>query len=212
MEELQSTEVLAREILEDARKKAIQILKSADNTVQAQTAEWERKTEETINDLEKKHIEQCKTAALNIAERFPMDKRRAKVEKIENLLQTAVESWYKSLTRQKMLNLLTKELVKRLEACEKSFVSDKKHIYYCGLDLNEVKEVIKIVNGTKTIEEIPSDVCFGNNIWKLPSIILETETVKITVSIQEIADLLLNEKRAELVEALVGRAFIEGEL
>ena len=55
MEELQSTEILEREILEDARKKAMRILKTADDTIRAKTAEWEKKTADAVAELEKKN-------------------------------------------------------------------------------------------------------------------------------------------------------------
>ena len=40
-----------------------------------------------------------------------------------------------------------------------------------------------------------------------PSIILETDKIKITASIENIIKDILQEKRAELVEALVGQEF-----
>jgi hypothetical protein len=42
MEELQSTEALDREILEDARKKAFKILKGADETLASSKTAWEK--------------------------------------------------------------------------------------------------------------------------------------------------------------------------
>jgi hypothetical protein len=48
MEELQSTEALDREILEDARKKAFKILKTAGETEAASQTAWDRKLEKTL--------------------------------------------------------------------------------------------------------------------------------------------------------------------
>jgi hypothetical protein len=205
MEEVQSTEVLAREILDDARKKAMRILKSTDDTVHTQGAEWERKTKENITELEKKYTEQCELAAVKIMDRLPVDKRRIKVEKIENLLQEAVDFWYKSLNRSQILELLKKELVKRLASCEGIPGSAQKHFYYFGLERNEAETIAKTVNGTYAMEEVSS-------ASRCPFIILETEKVRIIASVQDIINFLLEEKRAELVEALVGRTFIEEEI
>ena len=55
MEELQSTEVLDREILEDARKKALRILKSSEDTVKTHDQEWENKIAENINQIKNKY-------------------------------------------------------------------------------------------------------------------------------------------------------------
>jgi hypothetical protein len=217
MEELQSTELLDREILEDARKKALRILKTADDTIQAQTAEWEKKTVKSISELEKKYKEQKEAEAEKVMARLPIDKLRAKLEKIETLLQSAVEAWYKSLSRERIIELLTGELAKRIALCEefsREEFSPEKNIkkaaskdsqiraFYCGLDRKEAETALKIVGGPCVMEEITA-------VHNYPSIVLETGDVKITASIQKMIDFLLQEKRAELVEALVGHGFME---
>ena len=212
MEELQSTEILDREILEDARKKAARILKTADETIHAQTAEWEKKTAESINELNKKFNEQKESEAEKVMARLPIDKLRAKVEKIESLLQSAVEDWYKSLSRARIIELLTGELAKRIALCDE-FSPDKgskkssakavqMRAIYCGLNQTEAETALKIAGGSCVIEEETSALHY-------PSIVLETEDVRIIASIQKMIDFYLQEKRAELVEALVGRGFVE---
>ena len=202
MEELQSTEMLDREILEDARKKAARTLKSAEDTIRAQDKEWEKRTAEGIDDLEKKYIEQKELAAEKIMARLPIDKRRTKVEKIEKMLDSAAESWYKSLSRSRILDLLTGELKKRISLCEEFSDSTEKRAFFCGLDIKEAETTLKNVNIACKLEESHAD-------GQYPSIVIETGNVRITASIQKIVDYLLQEKREELVEALVGRDFME---
>jgi len=226
MEELQSTEILDREILEDARKKAARILKTADETIRAQTSEWEKKTAESISELEKKYDEQKKSEIEKVMARLPIDKLRSKVEKIDSMLQSAVESWYGSLSRERIIELLTEELAKRIEVCEE-FSSDNEEgrrrsttelhrvtrskdeedkkpaaktsqirAFYSGLNQKEVEAALKVVGSQCVMEEKIS-------VDKYPSIILETGNVKITASIQKTIEFLLQEKRSELVEALL---------
>ncbi|MDR1870008.1 MAG: ATPase [Treponema sp.] len=202
MEELQSTEMLDREILEDARKKAARTLKSAEDTIRAQDKEWEKRTAEGIDDLEKKYIEQKELAAEKIMARLPIDKRRTKVEKIEKMLDSAAESWYKSLSRGRILDLLAVELKKRISLCEEFSDSTEKRAFFCGLDVKEAETTLKNVNIACKLEESHAD-------GQYPSIVIETGNVRITASIQKIVDYLLQEKREELVEALVGRDFME---
>ena len=204
MEELQSTEILDREILEDARKKALRILKAADETMQAQTTEWERKTSAGIDELDKKYREQKEAESEKVMARLPIDKLRAKVEKIESLLESAVEDWYKGLSRQQVLGLLKSEISKRLAQCEGIVNTDGKRAFFSGLDRKEAEETLKAVKVTCNIEEVPS-------IDRYPSITLETGEVRIIASIQKMIDFILQEKREELVEALVGRALLEGD-
>jgi hypothetical protein len=202
MEELQSTEILDREILEDARKKAARILKTADDTVRAHTREWEKRTAESLDALEEKFNEQKEFNAEKVMARLPIDKRRAKVEKIESLLQSAVESWYNSLSRDQILELLSKELAKRLALCEEFSSSSEKHAYFSGLERSEAEKTLKIMGGNCIIEE-------KTTTDRYPAITLETGHVRIIASIQKRVDFLLQEKRIELVEALVGSAYME---
>ncbi|WP_461248314.1 ATPase, partial [Treponema sp. R6D11] len=141
MEELQSTEILDREILEDARKKAVRILKTADETVTAQTAEWEKKTLTNIDELDKKYEEQREISASKIMARLPIDKHRVKIEKIEALLSQAVETWFKNLSRQKILDILAEELKKRLALCEDFSKAAKINAGINGISRSEAETV-----------------------------------------------------------------------
>ena len=51
MEELRSTEVLDREILEDARKKAQKILKTAEDAHAAQAQDWDKKINGAVESI-----------------------------------------------------------------------------------------------------------------------------------------------------------------
>jgi hypothetical protein len=117
MEELQSTEVLDREVLEDARRKAFRILKAADDTVKADTLAWEKKTGQAAEDIKRRFDERCKKASEEIMARLPLDKSRAESEKIENLLRNAVDAWYAVQSREWILRLLEAELRRRLDDC-----------------------------------------------------------------------------------------------
>jgi len=209
MEELNSTEILDKEVLEDARRKAMRILKTADDAISAKTSEWEKKTSEAVNELEKKYNGLMEEAAVNIMARLPVDKLRTKAEKVENILQDAVKAWYGSLSRVRVLEILTNELAKRLALCAEFASSAKKRVLYSALDRKEAEDVLKNAGSIASknwadcgMEEIASD--------SFPLITLETEDIRITASIQKTVNLLLQEKRAELVEALVGNAFMEG--
>jgi vacuolar-type H+-ATPase subunit E/Vma4 len=215
MEELQSTDILDREILEDARKKALRILKTADEAARAQTAEWEKKTAQALDELGKKHAEQCRLAEADIMARLPTDKRRAKAEKIENLLRGAVDAWYAGLSRAEVLGMLKSELEKRTAQVEEFSTAAGQQICasvlapasilarISGLSRTEAEAILQAVSGNRVIEELPS-------VHGFPEIVLETGNVRVTSSIQKTVDYLLQERRAELIEALLGKDFPEG--
>jgi len=201
MEELQSTELLDREILEDARKKAHRILKTAEDTIKTKSAEWEQKLSASLVELEEKYAQQGKLAADEIMARLPIDKRRTKAKKIEELLRSAAETWYGGLSRGRVLDLLKKELEKRLAATEKFTADGGIHVQIHKIERTEAQTVLQAVLPGKpcVIEEIHSDSAY-------PEIILETPQARIYASIGKIVDFLLGKKRAELVEALLGEA------
>jgi V/A-type H+/Na+-transporting ATPase subunit E len=204
MEELQSTEILDREILEDARKKVVRILKTCEDTVNAQNAEWEKKTLASINELDKKYKEQRETASAKIMARLPIDKHRVKIEKIENLLYSAVETWFKNLSRQKILDLLAEELSKRLALCEDFYKAAQVDARINGINRNEAETVFKKLKLNCVINE-------DTIVNRYPSIILDTGETRIIAGIENIVDFLLQEKRAELIDALIEPAFIQEE-
>jgi vacuolar-type H+-ATPase subunit E/Vma4 len=201
---LQSTEILDREILEDARKKVMRILKTAEDTIRAQTDEWDRKTLTNIDELDKKYNEERETAAAKIMARLPIDKHRVKIEKIEGLLHSAVETWFKGLSRQRIIELLGEELAKRIAFCGDSLKTAQIRAHTNGIDRKEAEAIFKNINITCEINE-------DSTFRSYPSITLENREIRVIAGIEKIVDFLLQEKRAELIEALVDPAFIEEE-
>jgi len=205
MEELQSTEILDREILEDARKKAWRILKTADETIKNQNREWEKKTAGNFSELDEKYAELIKTETKKVMARLPVDKQRIKIEKIESLLRSAVENWYKSLSRAQILGLLGGELAMLNEQITKNsgqITEDKEQIaFFSGLERQEAENLLKSANYTYKSEEVKSTDGY-------PSIVIEKSEVRIIASFGKMIDSLLLEKRAELTETLAGREFL----
>ena len=198
MEELQSTEILDREILEDARKKAHRILKTAEDTIKAKTAEWEKNLAAALGELEKKYEQQGKSAIDEIMVRLPIDKRRIKAKKIDELLYGAVETWYSGLSRKRILDLLKDELAKRVIDSNTSAAAGgirAKH----NIEQAEAQALVQqVLPGPCVIEQVHSASAY-------PEIIVETPEARIYASIAKTVNFYLSEKRAELVEALLGQ-------
>ena len=203
MEELQSTDNLDKEILEDARKKAHKILKSADDTIKSKTAGWEKKLTETLGELEEKYAKNGKSVSEEIMAVLPIDKQRAKARKIEELLNSAVETWYSRLSRKRVLEFLQKELSKRLASCGGFSSSDGINAYIHKVEKPEAEAIIKAVLPGKTcnIEKTQSTAAY-------PQIILENREVRIYASIGKAVEFILGEKREELIAALLGGASV----
>ena len=204
MEELQSTEILDHEILEDARKKAHRILKTAEDTIKAKLTDREKNLNETISDLERKYAQQSKLATDEIMAHLQIDKQRVKAKKIEELLSASVKTWYAGQSRDRVLSLLKGELTRRVAASDLSGGAINAQIHH--IERKEAQALLQAVLPGKscTIEEVTS-------VSPYPEIILETPEARIYASIGKTVDALLGEKRAELVEAMLGKMEIAGE-
>jgi len=207
MEELQSTEVLDREILEDARKKALRILKTCEETIYTQNSEWEEKKLNAAGALDKKYGKQKDQEIINIMARLPVDKLRVKIEKIEELLKSAAESWYSGLNRDQILELLTSELSARLSYCKNQIKESGG--FSAEISALEQKEAKKILKSVSIIYPIPASISLRLTNQPFPSITLMAGDIRITASIEKAMDFILQEKREELAGALVGHDFLE---
>jgi vacuolar-type H+-ATPase subunit E/Vma4 len=223
MEEIQSTEILDREILEDARRKAFRIIKAADDTVKANTLAWEKKTAQAVEDLRARFEERRKKSSDEIMARLPLDKRRAESEKIEALVRRALDAWYEAQSRERILKLLEAELRLRLEDCPEFYSAgrDIKAMFY-KLDREEGETLLagllppgswKTVDYRLGVEGAASASSTGAGAairasgvlsGKYPELVLDSPGVRISASINMLASSLLADHRAELTAALIG--------
>ncbi|MCL2138088.1 MAG: hypothetical protein FWH41_00985 [Treponema sp.] len=201
MEELQSTEVLDREILEDARKKALRVLKTADENIKTKKTEWEKETADILDELRKKHSRQCDAVTAETQAYFPIDKNRIKTKKTEEYLDNAVKAWYARLKRSQILALLQKELEERMNLCQPS---GEMRVFIHKIEKDEAESILKKIlpGGIFKIEKINSDAVY-------PEITVDTSKVRIIASIDKTIRFFLDEKRSELVTALLGEQILK---
>ncbi|MDR2182017.1 MAG: ATPase [Treponema sp.] len=204
MEELQSTDALDREILEDARKKALKILKSADDEAVSRAASWERRLEQKREEVRGKYAEKIAAARTEIMARLPMDKRRIRTEKIQTLLAGAMNSYLASLDRARLVSIVEKELAVRTASCDPG---GGVSVRFRGLDGEELAALL-----AKTLAASPSSVtpdALYTVRGSFPALILESPRLRISASVDGAADQLLLDKRSELARSLLGPPAVE---
>lgn len=204
MEEVQSTEVLDKEILEDARKKAYRILKAGDEALTAQSAEWEKREQLAIAELHNHYKVRTEITRNEIAIRLPLDKKRMYAKEVERILNCAMNNYLITLSKEELLALLSKELRRQVAFCvDVDEVKSNEFELYTGcLDEGEAEGILKNVLPPGTWIITAQDKLPGE--WRFPAIVLEIAQVRISASIKAIAEALLQDKRAELVWALLG--------
>jgi hypothetical protein len=213
MEELHSTEVLDKEILEDARRKARRILKTADETAAAGTKKWERKTEISLKEVRDRYETRLEANRSEIMARLPLDKRRTRLAKIEAFLKDAVDSYLAGLPRPRLLGLMEKELKKRADELEHGQGDSSSAIFegtalVRGLAGEELTELLKrTFPGGKWTITGRENRHIAPGIF--PALALDTPAARISVSVDAAIGTLLQDKRAELAAALLGEGALD---
>jgi vacuolar-type H+-ATPase subunit E/Vma4 len=206
MEELQSTEVLDREILEDARRKAQRILKTADETAASGTKKWEKKTEDDLKGIRDKYAARFEASRNEIMARLPLDKRRTRLAKIETLLQDAASSYLTGLPRPRLLAMLEGDLKKRAGELDSSNLEGTAFVR--GLSGEETASLLKAAfPDGKWTKAGGENLRIAPGIF--PALMVDTLAARITVSVDAVIETLLRDKRAELAAALLGEGALD---
>jgi len=203
MQELRSTDILDKEILTDARKKAEKILKKADQD----SAELLAKVEEDIASakVQKEDFFNKKLDAYEKDQKnsIPLEKQRFEVSFIQSAVEAEINAYLSSLTEEKRLEIATKNF---------DFAKDVKfNAYVYGFDLAEAKKFLtkKLGKNLLSCEEtvfrkiVLEDEC---GLSKPEGIILESEdkSYRTRLTLSEVCGRLLNVNRIELADALFG--------
>lgn len=203
MQELRSTDILDKEILNDARKKAEKILKKAD----ADCAELLAKVDSDIAKA-KAEKEEFFNKKLEAYERdqqntIPLEKQRFEVSFIQNAVAAEMNAYLQSLTEEKRLEIATKNF---------DFNSELKFkAYVYGFELAEASKFLTKKLGKNLLscemtvfrKIVMEEDC---GLTKPQGIILESEdkTYRARLTLSEVCGNLLNVNRNELADALFG--------
>ena len=231
MEELRTTEVLEREILEDARKKAARLLKTADDSIAQQKRDWEKKLGDDLESIRKTYMTRMKKTVEDIFARQPLDKRRLRLKTHEGFLSGAINGFLSGLDRKRLLSVLERELLRLLETV--GFEADASGavandavannaakaavVRYSGLSLDETRSILEKSQAAfdwQFEEDLSSNALAGNDLSfdgssaRFPGIVINTGAFRLTASIESAAAALLKDNREELAAALLGREVI----
>lgn len=203
MEELRSTDILDREIQDDARRKAEKVLKAGENEC-AQIAEGVQTRVEAVI-LEKKAEYEKRLAAYrrDSESAIPLEKQRRLVSFIDASVNEALDVWFADIGPTKRLSLFA-----RLLERYKTVLSDARiNAVFTGYSVSEMQEMLAGIFGIGRIASVteltPAQVAKtgfpdGLNIESTDRKILCRATL------DEIRLDLLSNRRQELAEALLG--------
>lgn len=203
MEELRSTEILDKEIKEDARKKAERILKNADAEAQAVLSGVASKIETAQK--EKKALYAAKLEAYkNDSEAaIPLEKLRKRVSFFDTEIKKALDAYFENIGEEKRLTIISALLRNFADVVQGSRLT----ITYSGYPKNKIEKITaENFKGIK-IESYKELSTAEAEIAGLKDGIFAEDVNGVFIckaSIDEVKNRLLTEKRAELKTALFG--------
>lgn len=198
MEELRSTEILDREIQEDARKKAARIIADAEKQAEDIRSEVKERIQKARE--ERQSVYAAKEAAFKADAQaaVPLKKERFLAAYEDSAVTDAINEYIAGLNPAKKLELVKKLLAKYAPA----FKNKKINAVVNGFDIKTIKDALEAEAGKGNVLSC-TQAPKGENY---EGCIIETEdrSVKCRATISELVNRIVDTDRYELAAALFG--------
>ena len=200
MEELRSTEILDREIQEDARRKAERILKACEEECSRIHDDVAVRIEQAQKKKKSEYDARLVSYKCDIESTIPLEKQRRLVSFIDSAVQESLDRWFREIGEDRRLHIIS-EL---LESYRSILNGKKIQVYYAGYPIAKVTKLVSRIFGKDTIVSISESkagfAVFSDGIY----IESDDKSIVCRATIDEIRRNLLAAKRQELAEALMG--------
>ena len=207
MEELRSTDILDKEIRDDARKKAEKILKNADAQGQQILADVETRLESAKKDRESYYSQKAAQFKKDLDSSLPLEKSRFLVSYISSSVASAINDYLKTISQEKRIQLVL-TMLDRFESLTdgKSFEAA---VYGFNLDLakNELNKNNKLHISSFLATEFAKTgevAVDGIEIHEGIILVSDDKVVKIRLTLEELFSELIDKYRNELAVTLFG--------
>ncbi|MCI6798821.1 MAG: V-type ATP synthase subunit E family protein [Spirochaetia bacterium] len=207
MEELRSTDILDKEIQDDARKKAEKILKNADAQGQQILADVETRLESAKKDRESYYSQKAAQFKKDLDSSLPLEKSRFLVSYISSSVASAINDYLKTISQEKRIQLVL-TMLNRFESLTdgKSFEAA---VYGFNLDLakNELNKNNKLHISSFLATEFAKTgevAVDGIEIHEGIILVSDDKVVKIRLTLEELFSELIDKYRNELAVTLFG--------
>lgn len=202
METVKSSDALESQILEDARGKARRILESADRECAAIRAEGDRKRTEEERKLDAGRDARIAALSQELASSLPLDNMRARLAFIQEAVSGALKDLFDSLSARDLARIIGRQLAKAAAP----FKDARVVAWHSGISADEARRIIRENMPGVVVEEakpLPADAARESG----KGIVLESTdgSRRYRGTLNELAGLLLEEYREELVTALFGK-------
>ena len=206
MEEIRSTDILDKEIQEDARKKAEKILKDSDEQCQKILSQVEQRLEDAKEEKKEYYEAKAQQYKKDLQSSLPLEKSRFLVSNISSSVASAINGYLKNIPQEKRIDLLV-NMADRFKNFTETKTFDAK-VYGFDVEFSRKKlEQKKLkINSFEKIDFVKSGETAVDGIDLHEGIILDSQdkSVKIRLTIEELVVELLDKYRNELAVTLFG--------
>ena len=203
MEEFRSTEILDKEIQEDARRKAEKLLKRADEDCQKIMDELAARIETVSKEKQAFYAARAEAIKKDLGAALPLEKERFLVSFIDSSIIKGIYRFIDGLSSEKKIALL-ENLLKRYE----SKLADKKlTVKFHGFEQDELKKMFQKHFNKLNIDSFVSlNDDAAKELHDEYGMIIEStdKSVRCRVTIDELIEEIVDTYRYEIAEALFG--------
>ncbi|MBO4439652.1 MAG: hypothetical protein J5798_09910 [Spirochaetaceae bacterium] len=203
MEEFRSTEILDKEIQEDARRKAEKLLKRADEDCQKIMDELAARIEAVSKEKQAFYAARAEAIKKDLGAALPLEKERFLVSFIDSSILKGIYRFIDGLSSEKKIALL-ENLLKRYE----SKLADKKlTVKFHGFEQDELKKMFQKHFNKLNIDSFVSlNDDAAKELHDEYGMIIEStdKSVRCRVTIDELIEEIVDTYRYEIAEALFG--------
>jgi len=193
MEDIMSSEILEKEILEDARKKAQRILKNADTQIAGLTKEWMEKTKAELDLLSAEADAKKAMLKKEMETAFPLETKRRKLRFMDGIFEKLLEDFFIGLPRKDLENVL----LERAKAFTAVFAGKNCNAItarYAGISQDAAEKICATILGTAArLEEAAG----------FSGCIINTEGMSCHLTVDELLDELREFHREKIMNALL---------
>jgi vacuolar-type H+-ATPase subunit E/Vma4 len=202
METVKTSEVLESQILDDARAKAARILEAADKECAAVRAEWDRRGSEELRRLEAVRASRVTALRQDLEATLPLDFLRSRLGFFQKSVSAALDGIFASLDARELSRLVGRQVA----TASFAFINQRLVAWTAGIAEDEARRIVtESIPGAvvQEVKQLPPEAAAETG----KGLVVETAdgSRRFRATLQELAALLLEEHREELVTALFGK-------
>ncbi len=204
MEILKTSETLEQQILEDARRKASRILEAAEKDARSIAAQWEAKRRDDGGRIAAEAEEKVRGLRQELESSLPLDFMRTRLSATEEALRGALDELFAALSPAELARVLGALLSRAAQAFGEARVS----VGWRGIDAGAARGIVEAALPRAVVEDVHEDAAGPGPLGGAASRGVVVATVdgriRCRATLDELAARLLEERREELVAALLG--------